>query len=139
LKVKFLSGPKTGTIEHLPPHVCQPLLAAGLIEYLPYKTENGIPAYVQRLSAESARLASAPVVSEWGTCEKNGVALIVFRLGAETFYHDSVPVGCPEPIKAQWQRLQLKNSEAQQAADAAERQRAHADREREQLVEMNRR
>jgi hypothetical protein len=36
MKVRFISGPKQGTIEHLPPHICQPLIAAGICEHIPF-------------------------------------------------------------------------------------------------------
>jgi hypothetical protein len=45
-KVRFLTGPKAGTIEHIKPQVAETLVAAGLAELIPYKN------YVERLKEE---------------------------------------------------------------------------------------
>jgi hypothetical protein len=132
MKIKFLSGPRTGQTDHAPNTQETQLLAkAGIIEIIPYKNA------VERLNYESSLLASAPVVTEWGTCEKNGAALVVKKAGAETFYYDAPTVDTPDSIKASFARLHAKNSDAQRAANDAERQRAWAGVEHEQLAAMN--
>jgi hypothetical protein len=50
MKIKFLSGPKSGTIEHINNQTGGILVAAGLAENIPYKN------YVERLSEENAQL-----------------------------------------------------------------------------------
>jgi hypothetical protein len=132
MKIKFLSGPRTGQTDHAPNTQETQLLAkAGIIEIIPYKNA------VERLNYESSLLASAPVVTEWGTCEKNGSALVVKKVGAETFYYDAPTADTPDAIKASFARLQAKNSDAQRAANDAERHRAWAGVEHEQLAAMN--
>jgi hypothetical protein len=71
-KIKFTSGPKSGTIEHVKPQVAETLIAAGLAELIPYKN------YVERLQEEEAvRQSSLPQVTAkvtWsvGKGDRNG-------------------------------------------------------------------
>lgn len=50
MKIRFVSGPKQGTIEHLQPSIANVLIASGLAEHIPYKN------YAERLSEETAQL-----------------------------------------------------------------------------------
>ena len=58
MKVKFTSGPKQGTIEHLQPSIANTLIAAGLAELIPYK--NHIECLQEE---EAARQSSLPQVT----------------------------------------------------------------------------
>jgi hypothetical protein len=66
MKVKFVSGPKTGTIEHLQPSIANTLIAAGLAEHIPYKS------YVERLNEESAQANKPVAVVRW-QCIKDDI------------------------------------------------------------------
>ena len=102
MKVRFTSGPKAGTIEHLPPHICQPLIAAGLCEHLPHKD------FRERLAEEASPAATPPVV-EWGVLDKGlsrfSIVRVVKRVGAETYYYDAPPDDAPASIKQKFSAL----------------------------------
>jgi len=108
MKVRFTSGPKQGTIEHLPPHICQPLIAAGICEHVPYKTQNGVPDYVQRLREEASPVAPPPVV-EWGVQSAAISAFkqdtVIKKVGTETIYFSECPPDAPLTIQKQWADL----------------------------------
>jgi hypothetical protein len=54
VKIKFVSGPKQGTIEHLQPSIANVLIASGMAEHIPYKS------YVERLNEESTQANKKP-------------------------------------------------------------------------------
>jgi hypothetical protein len=133
MKIKFLSGPRTGQTDHAPNTQETQLLAkAGIIEIIPYRD------YRDRLADEISAATVQPVV-EWGTCVKNDAALVVKKIGADTYYVDAPTADTPDSIKVQFARLQTQNSAAQFAANAAERSRAEEAQRHEMLAEMNRR
>jgi hypothetical protein len=67
MKIKFVSGPKTGTIEHLQPSIANVLIASGMAVELKYSS------YVERLQEEErARQKSLPVQQAdvtWGVAQ----------------------------------------------------------------------
>ena len=133
MKVKFLSGPKQGTIEHLQPHVCQPLIAAGICEHVPYKD------FRERLAAET--LSTTTPVVEWGVLDAEGpgsIVRVIKRASSNLTYYDSPPQDAPRAIVVRFNELAniAKNC---RAANAAERARAQSEQEQEQLNELNRR
>ena len=66
MKIKFVSGPKQGTIEHLQPSIANVLIASGMAEHIPYKS------YVERLNEESAQAAKPVAVVRW-QCIKDDI------------------------------------------------------------------
>jgi hypothetical protein len=94
MKVKFTSGPKQGTIEHLQPSIANTLIAAGLAELIPFKN------YVERLQEEEAvRQSSLPqaaptvkwVVKKGMLTERWAITASCSRPNCSAFYFDSDP------------------------------------------------
>jgi hypothetical protein len=102
MKVKFTSGPKAGTIEHLQPSIANTLVAAGLAEIIPFKN------YVERLQEEEAvRQSSLPQVTSkvtWtvGKGERNGRYFISAQCShpqcGSAFFFDGAPVAADKLI-----------------------------------------
>jgi hypothetical protein len=94
-KVRFLTGPKAGTIEHIKPQVAETLAAAGLAEIIPYKN------YIERLQEEEVvRQSSLPQVAStvnWtvGRGERNGRIFISAQCSnpqcGSAFFFDGAP------------------------------------------------
>jgi hypothetical protein len=59
MKVKFVSGPKTGTIEHLQPSIANVLIASGMAEHIPYKN------YAERLCEVNAQPSLPDATVRW--------------------------------------------------------------------------
>jgi hypothetical protein len=94
MKVKFTSGPKQGTIEHLQPSIANTLIAAGLAELIPFKN------YVERLQEEEAvRQSSLPqaaptvkwVVKKGMLTERWAITASCSRPNCSAFYFDGDP------------------------------------------------
>ena len=102
MKVKFTSGPKQGTIEHLQPSIANTLVAAGLAEIIPFKN------YVERLQEEEAvRQSSLPQVTSnvtWavGKGERNGRYFISAQCSnsqcGSAFFFDGAPAAADKLI-----------------------------------------
>jgi hypothetical protein len=126
MKVKFTSGPKQGTIEHLQPSIANTLIAAGLAELIPFKN------YVERLQEEEAvRQSSLPQVTSnvtWAVvkgafseryhisakCSRTNCTALAYdappslALESITFYHScggSAPEKIPAAVAAQYRNL----------------------------------
>lgn len=110
MKIKFLSGPRTGQIDHAPnSQEIQLLAKAGIIEIIPYSS------YRERLAAEhsSARGHGSTdpnvVGVEWGLKDRAqsplSKVLIIKRVGAQTFYLESPDTDTPPSIVARWAEL----------------------------------
>jgi len=95
MKIRFLSpSPKAGQVEHIQPHLAQPLIVAGLAEHIPYKN------YRERLS-EEASVGSDPsntnanvVGVEWGVVQPThplNPPCIIRKTAHETLYFDGPP------------------------------------------------
>jgi hypothetical protein len=100
MKVRFTSGPKANTIEHLQPHVAQTLVAAGLA------VEEKYASYAEFLSAANPP-AVAPTV-EWGVRQAGAYtpASVVKRTSAgELTHYRTPPPDCPPSIAAQFREL----------------------------------
>jgi len=112
MKVQFLSGPKIGTVEHLPAHICQPLIAAGICKQLVYSS------YQERLSEEAAQgndphNVSATVVGvEWAVLDKDGsfqsVVRVVKKENSTTTYYSDCPPDAPASTRQQFNELTKK-------------------------------
>jgi hypothetical protein len=114
MKIKFVSGHKAGTIEHLQPSIANTLIAAGLAEHIPYKN------YVERLAEEgrASQTAQDPAIVSWGISlgNRNGKDFISARCSrpnCSTLVYDGLPTalesitfchscggGAPEKIPA---------------------------------------
>jgi hypothetical protein len=113
MKIKFVSGPKAGTIEHLQPSIANVLIASGLAEHIPYKN------YAERLSEESAALQAAPSPTVQWSCAlgningKHFISARCSRPNCSTLVYDALPTalesitfchscggGAPEKIPA---------------------------------------
>ncbi len=101
----YLTGPLKGTKDHGP--ITQEMLAlekAGIISITRFKTQNGVPGYVQRLAA-GHNAQPAPVVVEWGVNEQARPPVVMKRVNGETFYLDSPPADAPESVKRRFAEL----------------------------------
>ena len=106
MKIKFLSGPRAGQIDHAPiSQETDLLVKAGIIEVIPYK------GYQERLKAEEElRMASQPkIAAQWGIRRimytNKGLCCVVVKMdGPETTFYDSPPTGCPRATAAEWKK-----------------------------------
>lgn len=103
MKIKFLSGPRTGQIDHAPnTQEMQLLVKAGLIEIIPYRD------FREMLSAEHNPSAKPPLV-EWGiieaTSENSAGHAIIRKSGCETQYLSAAPPDCPSHIRERFEAL----------------------------------
>ena len=103
MKIKYLTGPKAGQVDHVPnSQEFQVLAAAGLIEIVPYKN------YQERLAAEMPKPTPATSV-QWGVRhnqaggenQPRSVTLIKTVNGDQTFY-DAPPKDCPADVVAKF-------------------------------------
>jgi hypothetical protein len=127
MKIRFLSGPRTGQTDHAPNSQEMQLLAkAGIIEIIPYQD------FRARLREEASPAAVAPENS-WGVKESNGSAFsqptIIKKVGCETFYLKEPDETTPPAIVEKFHVL--KNSDpgaARAAVEAAKRQQEERER-----------
>ena len=108
MKIKFLSGPRSGQIDHAPnSQEIQLLAKAGIIEIIPYKN------YVERLSSEfregrDPSNANPPQVSgvEWSCSRLTDRPIIFRKSGGETARFETIEqaiqCGCPESVLRQF-------------------------------------
>ena len=107
MKIKFLSGPRTGQFDHAPnTQETQLLVKAGIIEIIPWKD------YRERLAATAAEQTAGTVVPvtvqhvEWGFLPPGNslfhVRAIVKRTGSETIWFRTPPSDCPDSILKQF-------------------------------------
>jgi hypothetical protein len=94
MKIKFVSGPKAGTVEHLQPSIANVLIASGMAEHIPYKN------YVERLAEEgrASQTAQDPAIVSWGISlgNRNGKDFISARCSrpnCSTLVYDGPPTG----------------------------------------------
>jgi len=106
MKIRFLSGPRSGETDHAPNTQETQLLAkAGIIEIIPWKN------YHERLASETPQVVVPPTV-EWGIrgaergLNSYSQTVIIKRtsLGETTFF-SSVPPDCPKEIANQFRAL----------------------------------
>ena len=112
MKIRFVSGPKSGIVEHLQPSIANVLIASGMAEHIPFKN------YAERLSEESAQANKnllPPVVVTWvnafgnlngrhyisAKCSRATCGTLVYdgrpsALESITFIHSA---GCGQPEK----------------------------------------
>jgi hypothetical protein len=108
VKIKFLSGPRSGQIDHAPnSQEIQLLAKAGIIEIIPYKN------YVERLSSEFREASgpgNTPVAMtkdvEWSCSRLNDRPIIFRKSGFETArietIEQAIQCGCPESVLRQF-------------------------------------
>lgn len=110
MKIKFLSGPRTGQIDHAPNTQEMQLLAkAGLIEIIPWTS------YRERLASEHASASGAGCVNasvvgvEWGIRESDGSAysqnVVIKKSGSNTTFFSAPPDDAPPSIKQRFAEL----------------------------------
>jgi hypothetical protein len=105
MKIRFLSGPRTGQIDHSPNSQEMQLLAkAGIIEIIPYRD------FRERLAAEATSqtagsFQNVSVDEEWGfdgSCTQFRQPVIIFKRGSETLIYDGPTKNCPATIASQF-------------------------------------
>jgi hypothetical protein len=133
MKIKFLSGPCTGQIDHAPnSQEIQLLAKAGIIEIIPWKD------FRERLAAEASP-AAKPVVA-WGIREASGSRYsqtrIVKTVGSDTYFLNAPTADTPPAIVARFNAL-VNIAKNQRTANDAERSRVEQGRQQEQLLSMN--
>jgi hypothetical protein len=108
MRIKYLSGPKSGQFDHVPnSQEFQVLASAGLIEILPYKD------FRERLKDEMAAMPKPVVTVSWGVrhCMQPGnprSVILIKTVNAsgrcdETTY-DAPPADCPPAIVAKFRK-----------------------------------
>jgi len=112
MKIKYLSGPKSGIVEHVNNTIGSTLVAAGLAEHIPYKN------YIERLS-ETAREGSdvsnvnppsvTGTVWEVTTAPRSGKVILLRKTGFETARIETVEqaaaVGAPQNVVKQFKAM----------------------------------
>jgi hypothetical protein len=98
MKIRFLTGPRAGQIDHSRnSQEAELLVKAGIIEVIPYKN------FQERLAAESPKPAAAPVVS-WGVHHNQTENSIASRVtvsktvNGETTIYSAPPKDCPADV-----------------------------------------
>jgi hypothetical protein len=109
MRIKFLTGPKAGQVDHVPnSQEFQVLASAGLIEILPYKD------FRERLNDEMAAMPkpTTPLVTTWGVRHvtapgdlqpRNVIVVKTTPTGDVTFF-DGPPAGCPPEVVAKFRK-----------------------------------
>lgn len=105
MRIKFLSGPRAGQVDHVPnTQEYQVLAATGLIEIIQYKT------FQERLADSMPQAAAVPAVA-WGVqhCMQSGEAqpravLVIKTVNGEQTIYDAPPAGCPADVVAKFRR-----------------------------------
>jgi hypothetical protein len=111
VKIKYLTGPKSGQIDHVPnSQEFQVLASAGIIEIVPYKD------FRERLAAEMAATPTLVKTVSWGikhctgSPESQPESVLIFKttsLGAnviETMTFTQPPADCPPSVVAHFRR-----------------------------------
>lgn len=125
MKVRFISGPKINTTEHVANDIGRTLVAAGLAEHVPYKD------FRERLAAESSP-AAKPTPVEWGIRESDGspfsVTVVVKKTATGMQFLSQPPDDAPESIKRRFAELASINpNAAAEALGARKREQAEYD------------
>jgi hypothetical protein len=108
MRIKYLSGPKSGQFDHVPnSQEFQVLASAGLIEIFPYKD------FRERLKDEMAAIPKPAQTASWGihrvviaSREANPRSVLVVKTAAngdQTFY-DAPPADCPPAIAERFRK-----------------------------------
>ena len=130
MKIKFLTGPKQGQIDHAPDSQETLLLVkAGIIEIIPYK------GFRERLAdEEKLRQAAQPApVAQWSIQESvssGGKILVIKTYLGEITYFDAPPKDCPPAVVKRWkEKVDLERSLAADQPKIEAAKRAHAAQE----------
>lgn len=114
MKIKFVSGPKQGAIEHLQPSIANTLIASGLAELVPYK------GFRERLAEESnmnrSHVRAGAVAPEFFTTPvwsakqliHSGKVVVEKRFGTETVAYSTPPADCPPAVVRAFESLTTK-------------------------------
>jgi hypothetical protein len=105
MKIKFLSGPRAGQIDHAPiSQETDLLVKAGIIEVIPYKNWQAQLQHNEYI--RQASLPKVPVTAQWGikhsVCGTGPAVMVVKTLGVETTFYDAPPADCPPSTRQQW-------------------------------------
>ena len=115
MKVRFISGPKINTTEHVANDIGRTLVAAGLAEHIPYKD------FRERLAEESSP-AAKPTPVEWGIRESDGspfsVNVVVKKTATGMQFLSQPPDDAPASIKCRFAELTTRDPNASAAAIA---------------------